>query len=167
MSELSNKQMNFADEYLITGNATESAIKAGYSKKTARQQGARLLTYANVKEYLGVRMEELQDEKILKQKEILILLSEIGRGDAKEYQPVVTKTAEYIPNENYDPKLKNGNKYVMVYNETFNVVEIPTKNSDRNKALEQLGKYYSMWTDRKEVDLTEQVVFVGEAELED
>ena len=41
---LNKKQHKFIDEYLIDLNATEAAIRAGYSKKTARQQGSRLLT---------------------------------------------------------------------------------------------------------------------------
>ena len=48
MADLSDKQKAFVREYLKTLCATQAAINAGYSKKTAKQQGSRLLTYANI-----------------------------------------------------------------------------------------------------------------------
>jgi phage terminase small subunit len=89
-------------------------------------------------------MEELQDEKILTQKQILLMLSEIASGQAKETTVVTTKVAELM----IDPVT---GKSVKVYNEIPQLVEYPTKNSDRNKALELLGKRYKMWTDKSEV----------------
>jgi len=49
---LSDKQKRFCEEYLIDFNATQAAIRAGYSKKTARQQGSRLLSNVDIQEYL-------------------------------------------------------------------------------------------------------------------
>lgn len=43
MRKLTPKQKNFADEYIITGNATQSAIKAGYSEKYANTNASKLL----------------------------------------------------------------------------------------------------------------------------
>lgn len=48
MSALTDKQMNFCREYVIDNNATQAAIRAGYSEKTARSCGARLLTNVNI-----------------------------------------------------------------------------------------------------------------------
>lgn len=149
IAKLTLKQQLFADEYIISGNATDAAIKAGYSKKTARSQGQRLLTKVDISNYIKNRMEELQDEKILTQKQILVMLSEIASGQAKETIVVTTKVAELILDE------KTG-KNVKVYNEVPQLVEIPTKNSDRNKALELLGKRHQMWTDKQEI--TQRVV---------
>ena len=143
MSKLTLKQKRFADEYIISGNATEAAVKAGYAKKSARVTASKLLTNANISEYIKSRMEELQDEKILTQKQVLVMLSEIASGQAKETMVVTTKIAQLIPDA------KTG-KSVKVYNEVPQLVEYPTKNSDRNKALELLGKNYRLFTDKVE-----------------
>ncbi len=102
------------------------------------------MTKADISDYIQNRMEELQDEKILTQKQILLMLSEIASGQAKETTVVTTKVAELM----IDPVT---GKSVKVYNEIPQLVEYPTKNSDRNKALELLGKRYKMWTDKSEV----------------
>ena len=52
------KQKRFCDEYLIDLNATQAAIRAGYSKRTARQIGKENLTKLDIKEYIEKRMEE-------------------------------------------------------------------------------------------------------------
>lgn len=102
------------------------------------------MTKADISDYIQNRMEELQDEKILTQKQILLMLSEIASGQAKETTVVTTKVAELM----IDPVT---GKSVKVYNEIPQLVEYPTKNSDRNKALELLGKRYKMWADKSEV----------------
>lgn len=155
MSKLTLKQRRFADEYIISGNATEAAIKAGYSEKTARSQGQRLLTNVDISEFLKNRMEELQDEKILTQKQILVMLSEIASGQAMETTVVTTKVAELLE----DPKT---GKSVKVYNEIPQLVEYPTKNSDRNKALELLGKRHRMWTDKVDIEANVQTNKLGD-----
>lgn len=141
---MNERQRRFADEYIITGNVYQSAINAGYSENYARARSHELLDNVGVSEYVKKRMEELQDEKILTQKQILIMLSEIASGQAMETIVVTTKVAEL----KFDPISK---KSVKVYNEITQLVEYPTKNSDRNKALELLGKRYSMWTDKQEI----------------
>ena len=142
--KLNERQRRFADEYIITGNVYQSAINAGYSENYARARSHELLDNVGVSEYVKKRMEELQDEKILTQKQILVMLSEIASGQAMETIVVTTKVAEL----KFDPISK---KSVKVYNEIPQLVEYPTKNSDRNKALELLGKRYSMWTDKQEI----------------
>lgn len=160
MTKLNLKQQKFADEYIISGNAAQSAVKAGYSKKTARAIGQRLLTNVNVSEYIEKRMEELQDEKILTQKQILVMLSEIASGKASETVVVTLKKAELMK----DPAT---GKSLKVYNEVAELVDCPTKNSDRNRALELLGKRYKLWTEKVEADVTGSVVFMNEDSIAD
>lgn len=153
-SKLNIKQQSFADYYIETsGNATQAAIKAGYSKKTAYSQGQRLLKHVEVKKYIEERMEEIQDEKILKQKEILVYLSEIAAGKIPEIKDVVTRKAEYIDNPNSDKGAQ-----VMVYNDYAEAIPLPTRNNDRIRALETLGRFYTMWTDKQQLDGVAQVV---------
>src|SRR5690625_442006 len=82
--KLTPKQQKFADYYIETGNATESAIKAGYSKNTARSIGAENLTKPNIKHYIDKRMKKLADERIMDMQEALELLTSIARGEMTE-----------------------------------------------------------------------------------
>lgn len=118
------------------------------------------MTKDDISDYIQKRMEELQDEKILTQKQILLMLSEIASGQAMETTVVTTKVAEL----KLDPV---SGKSVKVYNEIPQLVEYPTKNSDRNKALELLGKRYKMWTDKVDADISGTVVFANESDIPD
>ena len=77
--KLTVKQQKFADEYIISGNATESAIKAGYSKKTAASVGAENLRKPYIRDYIQTRIESLENEKLMSVKEALILSSSIEK----------------------------------------------------------------------------------------
>lgn len=55
---LNEKQKRFAAEYLIDLNATQAAIRAGYSVKTANEQGSRLLVNVSIQEYISYRQNE-------------------------------------------------------------------------------------------------------------
>lgn len=86
--ELTVKQQKFADEYIKTGNASESYKKAYSTKNMSddaiRVEGNRTLTKPYVKDYVDKRMKELEDTKIPKQKEILMFLGGVMRGTEKE-----------------------------------------------------------------------------------
>ena len=56
---MNQRRQAFCEAYLASGNATEAARKAGYSPQSARSQGQRLLTYADVQEYLAERNQEI------------------------------------------------------------------------------------------------------------
>ncbi|MEB8114274.1 terminase small subunit [Staphylococcus saprophyticus] len=79
--KLTVKQQKFADEYIISGNATEAAIKAGYSKKTARSVGAENLTKPYIMEYINKRLNELKEERLMSIEEALTLSASIARGE--------------------------------------------------------------------------------------
>ena len=85
--KLTIKQKKFADEYIKTGNASESYKKAYSTKNMSddaiRVEGNRTLTKPYVKDYVGKRMKELEDTKIPKQKEILEFLGRVMRGEEK------------------------------------------------------------------------------------
>ena len=60
MAKLTPRQQRFIDEYMVDLNATQAAIRAGYSAKTARSQGQRLLTNVDVSAVIRERQEILQ-----------------------------------------------------------------------------------------------------------
>lgn len=87
--KLTVKQKKFADEYIKTGNATESAIKAGYSEKTAKSIGQENLTKPDLKSYIEVQMQKIEGDKIMKADEALRGITAIARGELTT--PVATK----------------------------------------------------------------------------
>ncbi|OUN19345.1 terminase small subunit [Ligilactobacillus salivarius] len=121
--KLTQKQQRFVDEYIISGNATQAAIKAGYSKKTARFVGAENLTKPNIKVELEKRNAEIKSQKTMDMQEVMERLAAIARGETVEQQVTNKGT----------------------------VVEIEPKTSDQIRAMELIGKRYGAWTDKKEV----------------
>ncbi len=79
--KLTVKQKKFADEYIKTGNATQSAISAGYSKNTAQQTGSENLLKPVIKQYIDAKMQKIEDNKIMGAQEALEQLSKIARGE--------------------------------------------------------------------------------------
>ncbi|MCT4420091.1 terminase small subunit [Leuconostoc falkenbergense] len=88
--KLTPKQKKFADEYIKTGNATQSAIEAGYSKKTAQVIGAENLSKPMVKSYIEERMAEIASKRVMSYTEAVELLTSIARGEEKETVVVTT-----------------------------------------------------------------------------
>lgn len=81
---LNNKQLAFAQEYLHCNNITQSAIKAGYSKKTASAQGCYLLKLPKVVEYIEAVNERLESSKIADIQEVMEYLTSVMRGEEKD-----------------------------------------------------------------------------------
>lgn len=86
-NELTVKQRKFADEYIKTGNATESYKKAGYStnmsQKAITREATRTLSKPRIKDYIDKRMKQIDEAKIPKQKEVLEFLGGVMRGTLK------------------------------------------------------------------------------------
>ena len=83
-TNLTDKQLLFATEYIKTANATQAALKAGYSENSARQQGSRLLSNANVSQYIQTHMEQKNKNTIATADEILQYLSRVMNGEEKD-----------------------------------------------------------------------------------
>lgn len=145
MMKLTTKQQRFCDEYLVDLNATQAAIRAGYSKKTAKQIAQQNLTKLDIQEYIKKRMAEKEDALIAKQDEVLQTLTRVLRR--QEMDTVVVTCKER--SSGYD---ENGKK-VIVEKEIPRVVQIPTRVNDLNKAAELLGKRYGLYTEKIETDV--------------
>lgn len=83
-ASLNDQQIAFCEHYVATLNATQAAIDAGYSEKTARQQGSRLLTNANIKVFIDALLQELENQRIAKADEVLQFLTAAMRGEVKD-----------------------------------------------------------------------------------
>ena len=144
MSKLNDKQKAFADYYIESLNATES-YKMAYdcSYNTARTNGARLLTNANIKKYIDETMSAKDESRIASQDEILQILTDIARGITEE---------EVVQFSQLGEELRTTRKPTI---------------KDRMRASELLGKRYRMWVDKVEANVNQQVIFEGEELLED
>ena len=143
LNKLTLKQKRFADEYIISGNATESAIKAGYSKKHANTNASKLLQNTTIKKYIDERLKILDSEKIAGQKEVLQYLSAVMRGEHRE------KTLISIGELGQE------------------IVDIDVGAKDRLKAAELLGRRYKLFTDKVEAEVRGTVVFANEDDIPD
>ena len=158
------KQKRFCQEYLISLNATEAAIKAGYAKKSARSIGQENLTKPDIKNYIDEKLQEIEDSKIMDAKEVMERLTAIGRREVSEHQVVTlrNKTEKWVPTDE-----GGALKKMVIESEEAEVVEMPTKVSDVNKALELMGKRHALFTDKVDLNTGDIVIKVGEWDDDD
>ena len=81
---LNKRQIDFVQEYMKTNNINQSAIKAGYSSKTASVQGSRLLSNVKVSAYINAINERLESDKIADIEEVMQYLTSVMRGEKKD-----------------------------------------------------------------------------------
>lgn len=132
---MTEKQKIFADEYLIDLNATRAyrvAYPAVKKNETARANGSRMLTNANVKKYINERLEEIHSEKTADAKEVMEYLTAVLRGESRSEEIVVEGLGDGVS------KAKT--------------MEKAPSEKDRLKAAELLGKRYSLFTDKVEME---------------
>lgn len=128
MGKLTEKQKRFIDYYIETGNATEAARRAGYSEKTAKQIGNENLTKLDY--FIKERLKKLEDERIAKADEVLQYLTAVMRGEEKEKFIIFNDDGEKVE------------------------VEAPAKIKERTKAAELLGKRYTLFADKLDIEGT-------------
>lgn len=135
--KLTPKQKRFADEYIKTGNATQSAIEAGYSKKTARSVGSENLTKPDISEYIAKRLEKIDKEKIAEQKEILEFMTRVMRRQETEQVTNVLKKPIVLTVHGSG----DDNTYEKVVNEeVVEVSEVAGSVGDAVRAADLLSK---------------------------
>ena len=82
--KLNARQRKFAEYYAQSGNAAESAVKAGYSAKYANTNASKLLQNTTIANYIKELSEKLKDDRIMTAKDRHVLLSDIARDDENE-----------------------------------------------------------------------------------
>ena len=102
---LTTKQRLFADEYIKSGNATQSAIKAGYSPKTVRSIGQENLTKPDIKSYIDAKMAEIESHKIADAKEVLQFYTRVLREE--ETEEVALPTGDDVVTVEKKPSFKD------------------------------------------------------------
>lgn len=140
------KRQRFCDEYLIDMNATQAAIRAGYSEKTAYSIASEYLNNPEIKDYIAQRMKEKNDELIAKQDEVLRYLTAVMRGHSQAEVIVIEGTG-------------------MGCSEARRMRKAPDE-KERLKAAELLGKRYGLYTEKVSMDGETKVVIVDDLENE-
>jgi phage terminase small subunit len=81
---MSEKQKAFSDYFIETLNETEAAKRAGYSEKTARSIGSENLTKPYIKEYIDLRLAQMEEKRVASASEVLEYLTRVMRGEEKD-----------------------------------------------------------------------------------
>lgn len=131
------RQKKFCDEYLIDCNATQAAIRAGYSPKTAKSIGNENLTKPDLKAYIDEQLEFLHSKRTADAQEVLEYLTSVMRGEHTE------QTLQ------------------LVGDGVQTITDIDVSAKERLKAAELIGKRYGMFKDNVGIDL-EPVVIVND-----
>lgn len=121
---LTEKQKKFIDYYIETGNAMESAKRAGY--KQPQVQGAQNLEKLRI--HIDEKLATKDSARVAKQDEVLEFLTNVMRGNVVEQFPLGLGMGEQT------------------------LVKKELDGKDRIKAAELLGKRYAMWTDKQQID---------------
>lgn len=137
------RQQKFCDEYLISGNATDAAIKAGYSPKTAYSMGNENLNKPELKAYIETELDKIHSAKIADAEEVMKYLTAVMRGEHTEEIPLLCGDGR----------------------QELTQKEVGAK--ERLKAAELIGKRYGLFTDKVGLEGVVPVVIMGDDQLED
>lgn len=164
-AKLTEKQQRFVDEYLIDLNATQAAIRAGYSVKTANEQGSQNLAKLNIQQAIAEQMAERSKRTGINQDRVVLELAKIAlvkMTDIVDSQGRIKSDAS--PD---DLACIESVKYKESESDTGSSIEREVKIASKLKALELLGKHLGMWNDKLDVNITQPIVITGEDALED
>ena len=134
---LNQRQKMFVDEYLITGNVYQSAIKAGYSENYAKGNSVKLFENESRKKYLDERLKEIESQKIADAAEVMRYLTSVMRNETREEVPMVVSNGDWSE---------------------IQIVKKDTSIKDRNKAAEMLAKRFGILTDKISLDIAPVVI---------
>ena len=164
-AKLTEKQQRFVEEYLIDLNATQAAIRAGYSVKTANEQGSQNLAKLSIQQAIAEQMAERSKRTGINQDRVVLELAKIAlvkMTDIVDSQGRIKSDAS--PD---DLACIESVKYKESESDTGSSVEREVKIASKLKALELLGKHLGMWNDKLDVNITQPIVITGEDALED
>ena len=146
---MTEKQKRFCDEYLIDLNATR-AYKVAYSNIkndiTARANASRMLTNANVANYISERMEERQKRTEVTQDRVVQELAAIAFSKVTDYAAVKD---DMVKIKDTDELTENQIRAISGIKEGKFGIEL--KLNDKEKALELLGRHLGMWNDKLDI----------------
>lgn len=138
------RQEKFCVEYLIDLNATQAAIRAGYSKRTADRIANQNLRKLEIQSRIRKMRDEYYDKTIMSAKEVEYLLSKAGRGELKEEVVVVEGVGDGFSESK--------------------IVKKRLSAKDRIKALELMGKRHHLFEDQNSKTGEEEVQIIDDTD---
>lgn len=163
--KLTDRQQQFVDEYLIDLNATQAAIRAGYSAKTADVQGSRMLGNVKVQQAIAERMADRSRRTGVNQDRVVLELAKIAFVKLTDIIDEKGKIKDTATED--DLACLEGYKYKYSDTDTGYSIEREVKLSSKMKALELLGKHLGMWNDKVDLNVALPIVITGGDQLED
>nr|DAO38021.1 MAG TPA: Terminase small subunit [Caudoviricetes sp.] len=147
MAALQNKRHEkFCHEYIKDMNATQAAIRTGYSEKTAKMQGSRLMTNDDIKARVAELREAYFNENIMTAQQVEYELTRIALGLSNEKHVVIEGTGEG-------------------YSEA-RIIDKPPDEKSRLKALELMAKRHRILSGDTTIDI-KPVLIVGGDDIAD
>lgn len=147
MAALKNKRHEkFCHEYIKDMNATQAAIRTGYSKKTAKMQGSRLMTNDDIKLRVAELRDAYLDENIMTAKQVEYELTRIALGLSTEKAVVIEGQGDGWS--------------------TARIMDKPPDERSRLKALELMAKRHRILSGDTTIDV-QPVIIVGGDEIAD
>ena len=162
MAKLTAKQQAFVREYIVDNNATQAAIRAGYSEHTAKEQGSRLLT----KVHIARAVSKAQDERA-RRTEVTAdrVVLEYARLAFSDISDLVTIEGGAVKVRDTAELTEDQRVAISEISETSSGMRI--KAHSKTVALEALGKHLGMFIDRQETGGPGEFANLTEEELED
>lgn len=161
MAKLTAKQQRFCDEYLIDLNATQAAIRAGYSAKTADQQGSRMLTNVKVQQEIAEKMAERSKRTGINQDRVLQEIAKLALVNIDDVVDLETGRVR---------KTATKEDLACIQSIKIKPTEFGTEREikfyDKKGSLELVGKHLGMFKDKTEVEVV-LPIFTDEDKLED
>lgn len=157
---LTPKQRRFVEEYLVDLNATQAAIRAGYSEKTAKDIGCENLAKPNIADAIADAQKERSERTQITQDMVLQEYAKIGFSDIRKImswgeRPVLEDLAEdddlrTYPVEMIASETIDDDTAAAVSEVSLTAQGIKVKMHDKKAALDSIGKHLGMFVDRVE-----------------
>lgn len=161
---MTDKQKKFVNEYLIDLNATQAAIRAGYSPKTAYSIGEENLKKPEISNTISRAMAERSRRTGISQDRVVRELAKIAFVNINNICTSNGRIKEDATDD--DLSCIESIKVKQSESDTGSSEEREVKLCSKLKALELLGKHLGMWNDKVDLNLNVPVVFQGEDDLE-
>lgn len=166
VNTLTKKQKRFVEEYLIDLNATQAAIRAGYSPDTAQQMGSENLSKPVIKNAIDKAIAERSRRTGINQDRVIQEIAKLAFLNPIDVIDMDEATIKGEANRD-DTACIASVKVKVIPGEDGNITEREVKTYDKLKALELLGKHLGMFTDKLKMEGNVPVVIMGDDQLED
>lgn len=153
MAKLTEKQKRFVEEYLIDLNATQAAIRAGYSPNTAKDIGCENLAKPNIRACIDKEIAERSKRTGINQDRVIRELARLAFVNANDVIDMEEATLKDGATED-DTAAISSVKVKTIPTKEGEGIEREIKLTDKLKALELLGKHLGMFKDKVEIDAT-------------